>query len=66
MIKLKLLLDNYYHLINNSTKFKSMTPGQCREKAQVIKEKINVIKEEYKDNQELYDLLIEFCDNGDK
>lgn len=62
MIKLKLLLNHYYLLVNNSANFKSITPGQCYEKAQSIKEEVRVLKEEYKDNQELYDILTAFCD----
>jgi hypothetical protein len=62
-IEVKILLDHYYHLVNNYNNFKTMKPWQCYEKAQDIKEKIRVLKEDYKDNQELYDLLTEFCDN---
>jgi hypothetical protein len=40
-----------------------MTPGQCYEKAQSITEEIRVLKEEYKDNQEIYKLLTNFCNN---
>jgi hypothetical protein len=61
-IEVKILLDHYYHLVNNSNNFITMKPWQCYEKAQDIKEEIRVLKEDYKDNEETYKLLTEFCE----
>jgi uncharacterized protein YgiM (DUF1202 family) len=61
MERIKHLLDNFYHLVNNSQCFKYMTASQCYEKAQTLKEKIKVLKEEFKENPDLYNLLTEFC-----
>lgn len=60
MEELKILLNRFYQLVNNSSAFKDKTPGECFKEAEKIREEIFILKENYKSNEDLYNLLCEF------
>lgn len=55
------LLRQYYEYVNYSGKFKDMTPGECYKESLLIKNEIALLKEEFKDNEQLYKILDDFC-----